>query len=101
MQNTFGKTKDDKNTVTHELDNLSRYNQKLKEENSKLLNETTRIMNKTNNKSSLWLPDTFSRLKEIELMSTQHLVDRIIVEQHLTNLNKGNSIHLLMYYYSA
>jgi len=61
LQNTYGKTKDDKNTVAHELDNLSRYNQKLEEENSKLLNETTRIMNKTNNKSSLWLPDTFSR----------------------------------------
>lgn len=33
------------------------------------------------NRSSLWLPDTFTRYKDIEMRSTRNLVDRLIAAQ--------------------
>lgn len=81
MQTNLNKTKEDKNTLAHELSNLNNYNHKLEDENSKLLNEATKTMNKTMNRSSLWLPDTFNRYKDIEMRSTSNLVDRLITAQ--------------------
>lgn len=81
MQTNLNKTKEDKNTLAHELSNLNNYNRKLEDENSKLLNEATKTMNKTMNRSSLWLPDTFNRYKDIEMRSTSNLVDRLITAQ--------------------
>jgi len=81
LQTNLNKTKEDKNTLAHELSNLNNYNRKLEDENSKLLNEATKTMNKTMNRSSLWLPDTFNRYKDIEMRSTSNLVDRLITAQ--------------------
>jgi len=81
LQTNLNKTKEDKNTLAHELSNLNNYNRKLEDENSKFLNEATKTMNKTMNRSSLWLPDTFNRYKDIEMRSTSNLVDRLITAQ--------------------